>query len=121
MPDDSSQVAEQQELSLVQCEKWQEADGMWNEWRKVTAELMTAYRYALSVDVDLLGEYPPAKGASSIWQQKTEPATHFCSKPIYVVVSFKSYGVAGVHLIQALLHAEQQQQECKQPNVPCRR
>lgn len=35
----------------------------------------------------------------------------------YVVVSFISYGAAGVHSIQVLLHAKQQQQECKQPLV----
>ena len=28
-PDDSSQIAEQQELSLVPCKRWQEADGIW--------------------------------------------------------------------------------------------
>jgi hypothetical protein len=42
MPDDSKQVAEQQEPSLVPCKTRQEADGMWDEWREFTAEIGTA-------------------------------------------------------------------------------
>ena len=39
MPDD---VAAQEEVGSVPCERWHEAGGMLKEWQKFTSELVTA-------------------------------------------------------------------------------
>ena len=50
---------------------------MWNEWRKFTAELVTALLICGFCARVSLGEHPPAKGASTVWQQKNRTHHHF--------------------------------------------
>lgn len=54
---------------------------MWDEWRKSTAEFVTALLICGFCGRGSLGEHPPAKGASSVWQHKYMTRHPFASNP----------------------------------------